>query len=80
MCERVALPGGGFAIVCGGHHRRRKRCTHCRASAEFECDACDAPLCRHCRIHVPPNKDFCKDHRADAKAAALQLRLFEVNK
>jgi len=74
MCERVALPGGGFAIVCGGHRRRRKRCTHCPAWAEFECDACDVPLCRRCRIHVPPDKDYCRAHRAAAHAAAAALR------
>lgn len=75
MCERLALPGGGFAIVCGGH-RRRTRCTHCREWAAYECDTCDRPLCRRCRIHVPPNQDFCKEHRTQATAAAAQLRLF----
>jgi len=75
MCERVALPGGGFAIVCGGHRGRRRRCTHCRDWAAFECDACDRPLCRRCRIHVPPDQDFCRDHRTQATAAAAQLRM-----
>ena len=67
---------GTVAIVCGVR-RRRTRCTHCRAWAEFECDACDRPLCRRCRIHVPPNQDFCKAHRIRATDAAAQLRLFE---
>jgi hypothetical protein len=74
MCERVALPGGGVAIVCGGHRGRRTRCTHCREWAALECDACDVPLCRRCRIHVPPDKDYCRAHRAEARAAATELR------
>jgi hypothetical protein len=79
MCERIAVPGG-FAILCGVR-RRRKRCigwadpgTACQKWAEFECDACDAPLCRRCRIHVPPDKDFCRAHRAEARTAAAALR------
>lgn len=74
MCEHVRLPNGTVAIVCGVR-RRRRLCTHCRAWAEYECDVCDRPLCRRCRIHVPANQDFCKDHRAQAKAAAAQLEL-----
>jgi len=76
MCERVVFGDGVVAIVCGVR-RSRKRCTHCREWAAFECDACDRPLCRRCRIHVPPNQDFCKDHRTQATAAATQLRLFD---
>lgn len=32
MCERVQLPGGGIAIVCRGHGRRKQvhqRCSKC---------------------------------------------------
>ena len=31
MCERVALPGGGIAIVCRGHGRRQphQQCSKC---------------------------------------------------
>jgi hypothetical protein len=87
MCERVALPGGGFAIVCGGRHSRRATCVHCGQRSTSLCDGpslrgrpgtCDRPLCAHCRIHVPPNADFCKGHRAAAKDRAAQLRLFET--
>jgi hypothetical protein len=74
MCERVALPGGGVAVVCGVRRERRKRCTHCREWAAYECDACDVPLCRRCRIHVPPDRDYCRAHRAEARAAAANLR------
>jgi hypothetical protein len=74
MCERLVLPGGTVAIVCGGHRGRRKRCTYCREWAAYECDACDAPICRRCRIHVPPEQDYCRAHRTEARAAAAALR------
>jgi len=74
MCERVVLPDGTVGILCGGHRRRGKRCTHCRDWAEYECDTCDVPLCRRCRIHVPPDQDVCKAHLAQASAAAAALR------
>ena len=89
MCERVAMPGGGVAIVCGGHRERPRPCGHCGQRSAFLCDGpprdggrlrsvtCDRPLCRRCRIHVPPNQDFCQDHRIEARAAAAQLRLFK---
>jgi len=86
MCERVTMPNGTVAIVCGVRHRRPRPCVHCGAPAPFACDGprrhhagrtmtCDRPLCGRCRIHVPPNQDFCKDHRLQAVAAAAQLRL-----
>ena len=78
MCERVTLPGGGTAIVCGGH-RRRTRCKECRREwAAYECDVCDRPLCRRCRIHLPPNKDFCRAHRREAREAVALLRQGEL--
>jgi hypothetical protein len=79
------MPGGSVAIVCGVR-RRRPPCVHCGQTSDFACDGpsswkqrgtCDRPLCRRCRIHVPPDRDFCKDHRAEATAAAAQLRLFD---
>lgn len=79
MCERLTMPDGSVAIVCGVRHRRPRPCVQCGDPAGFECDVCDRPLCRRCRIHVPPNQDFCKDHRRQAKAAAAQLRLFEAS-
>ena len=71
----------GFAFLTAA----RRNPAHSNRT-EFECDGpplngkrktCDRPLCRRCRIHVPPNQDFCKDHRSQAQAAAAQLRLFE---
>ncbi len=84
MCERVSMPDGSVAIVCGPRVRRRP-CVYCGHPSTSLCDAtvasrsgtCDRPLCARCRIHVPPNLDFCHDHRAAAKDRAAQLRLFE---
>lgn len=46
MCRKVDLPGGGFAIVCGGHARGPKRyCADCiAAGTKAEAVAlCDGP-------------------------------------
>ena len=68
MCERVALPGGGYAIVCGGHRRSRKPCAYpgCKAFVEVECDhaTADGKTCDRgtCRAHAKPidrNVDWC---------------------
>ena len=85
-CERIAIPGGGFAIVCGVRRGRRTSCVHCGQPATLLCDGppaaalaphatCDRPLCRRCAIHVPPDHDYCRAHRQAAAAAAAQLRL-----
>ena len=67
-CERVALPAGGYAIVCGT--RRRKRCA-CGRPATLECDwkvparksgTCDAPICERCTTSPAPDKDLCPKH------------------
>lgn len=75
MCERVELPGGGFAIVCGGHARKR-RCAYpdCRANATIECDhvgrsgfglfdenkiRCDRATCRAHAKPIAKNVDWC---------------------
>ena len=86
MCDRVRLPDGGVMILCGVRRGRRPPCVHCGQASAFECDGpprtaktttCDRPLCGRCRIHVPPNFDFCHDHRAAAATAGAQLRLFD---
>lgn len=82
MCERVTLPGGISAIVCGGHRRRRK-CHYCSAPGTIECDAvleggrktCDR-LC--CRAHAKPvgeNKDLCRDCAIEDSKNPLRRRL-----
>jgi hypothetical protein len=81
-CERVQLPGGGWAIVCGPK-RRAKPCP-CGSGlrATQLCDwktpdgpepTCSAPTCKAC-THVPaPGKDLCPDHRR-AWDAMMQAR------
>lgn len=77
VCARVALPGGGHAIVCGPR-QRPKACVGCgKKTADLLCDwkvparlsgTCDAPICKRCS-HVPaPDKDLCPDHAAEWKA------------
>lgn len=81
-CEFVKLADGTTMIVCNHARRRAKPCA-CGASSVVLCDGpratgsgtCDQPLCHRCRIHVPPNLDFCHDHRRQAALAAAQLRL-----
>lgn len=89
MCDPLRLPDGTVAIVCGVRKKRPPPCVHCGQPSVVECDGpplvgtrgtCDRSLCRRCGIHVPPNFDFCKDHRLQAMTAAGQLRLFKQEK
>lgn len=71
-CERVTMPGGATAIVCG--RRRRKRCV-CGRPATLLCDwkvlggTCDTDLCSRCTTSPAPDKDLCPTH---AKALAAR--------
>jgi hypothetical protein len=74
VCERVQMPGGGFAIACGVR-RKAKRCA-CGSGlpATRLCDwkvpggTCDADLCGGC-THIPaPDKDLCPAHAAEWQA------------
>ncbi len=67
-CERVTLPGGATAIVCGS--RRRPKCK-CGRPARLLCDwkvptkrsgTCDAPICDRCTVSPAPGKDLCQVH------------------
>jgi hypothetical protein len=67
-CDRVTLPGGGRAIVCGP--RRRQRCP-CGRVATLLCDwkiatkksgTCDAGLCDRCATSPAPDKHLCAAH------------------
>lgn len=73
-CERVSLPGGGTAIVCGT--RKKKRCK-CGRPATLACDwkvpgrrsgTCDAPICDQCTMSPAPDKDLCPTHAEAFKA------------
>ncbi|MFC3097341.1 hypothetical protein [Alteraurantiacibacter palmitatis] len=71
-CERVTMPGGGYAIVCGTH-RNRERCS-CGRPATLLCDwrltgpdgrrsgTCDTPICASCTTSPEPGKDLCRPH------------------
>ena len=69
MCERVALPGGGYAIVCGGRHRDRRPCAYpgCKARVSIECDhtadgsskTCDRGTCRAHAKPIAKDVDWC---------------------
>lgn len=70
-CDRVSLPGGGSAIVCGP--RRRQKC-QCGGRATLLCDwkkpakksgTCDAGLCPRCTTSPAPDKDLCSVHAAE---------------
>jgi hypothetical protein len=78
-CERVTMPGGGVAIVCGP--RSRQRC-QCGNRATLLCDwkrpdkksgTCDAGLCPACTTKPAPDKDLCPVHaRADEEWKATK--------
>lgn len=68
-CTPVKLSGGGTAIVCGPH-QKRKRCA-CGRPADLLCDwkvpgrksgTCDAPICDQCTTSPALDKDLCPDH------------------
>lgn len=67
-CERVTMPGGVTAIVCGP----RRRCA-CGRRATLLCDwkvptkksgTCDAPVCVDCAVSPAAGKDLCRKHAA----------------
>lgn len=72
-CHRVALPGGGMAIVCT--RERRRRCA-CGTAASLQCDwkvggakrngepkRCDAHICSRCAKEVAADKHLCPTHQ-----------------
>ena len=70
-CERIILPDGNAAIVCGSFPR--KYCA-CGRRATRECDwkvpgrrsgTCDAQLCERCTTSPAPEKDLCPAHAAE---------------
>lgn len=78
-CERVSLPGGIQAIVCGTRSRRQ-RCA-CGKPATLLCDwkvptrrsgTCDAPICASCATSPAPEKDICPAHARALRAWQAQ--------
>lgn len=78
-CERITLPVGGTAIVCGPRQPRQK--CRCGRAATLLCDwklpehrrTCDKPLCDRCTSSPAPGKDLCPGH-ADEWAAMREHR------
>ncbi len=77
MCDKIPMPGGGFAIICRGHKQRTKVCAVCGKGRGVKlCDyptggkklyaggknTCDRPLCDNCAVHKDPDQDFCPYH------------------
>lgn len=71
--QRIQLPDGSFAIVCGSKPRARRCSTaHCRRTADYQCDypvtragkaaTCDRWVCESCRTNVGPDRDYCLPH------------------
>lgn len=79
-CEKIQFADGNFAIVCGV--RRPKRYCSCGKPADFLCDfplsgkkagkTCDKPVCKTCRLHISPDKDYCRVHAAMAETLNAQ--------
>jgi hypothetical protein len=75
MCERVPVGNGGFAIVCRGHRRGRRRVCSCGREANLLCDGpgvergqtCDRPICAACATPGGRNIDYCREHDTPAK-------------
>jgi hypothetical protein len=73
-CDRVKLPGGGVAIVCG-RGPRRHRCCACTLAGGFQCDwkvsptkTCDRYICPDHAQQVAPGKHLCPEHQETYKA------------
>jgi hypothetical protein len=73
-CERITMPNGGSAIVCG--RPKRHRCK-CGKPATLLCDwkepsrksgTCDAPICEACSTSPAPGKDVCPKHAPELAA------------
>lgn len=84
VCQRVTLPGGQHAIVCGPRRRPKPCACGSGKPATLLCDwkvgpgsatgapveTCDRPLCVDCTTSPAPDKDLCPDHAAQWKARA----------
>jgi len=80
-CRTVQLPGGSWAVVCGGARSRPRECSACHGKTRDSrlCDfpvgggkTCDAVICPRCATHQAPDVDFCPAH---AKQLTPEARL-----
>lgn len=67
-CEKIAMPGGGVAIVCSRGRRTPPKC-RCGRPATLLCDhpkskggTCDKPICAACASEVGPDRHHCPAH------------------
>lgn len=71
-CQRLTLPGGGFAIVCGRGVKRSPPCSveGCNGASAYQCDwpkgrkTCDVHLCEAHACEVSPDLHCCPEHLA----------------
>jgi len=81
-CQRIRMPDGSVAIVCGSFKRDTKVCPDCGCVADYLCDfevqvagtlfggTCDAPMCRQHATKIGTDLHHCPKHTGRA--------LFEV--
>lgn len=75
------MPGGGYAIICGGRGRRRTaKCDYCSRTHSYLCDfpvkggkTCDAKICGECADEVGDDVHHCRIHRLRGDAEQRQL-------
>lgn len=78
-CTKVAMPGGGVALVRMSG-KRPPACRWCGKQSTKLCDfvvshpsqvthkrTCDAPMCDEHASHIGPNVDYCPDHTTQEK-------------
>lgn len=72
-CQRVQMPGGGVAMVCGSRPRAKLCACGSGERARLQCDwkvaerqagTCDAFICQDCTTVPAPDKDLCQSHAA----------------
>mgnify|MGYP001561521056 CR=1 FL=1 len=82
-CNKVSIPGGGFAIVCSrGGRGRAAPCGEagCAAPHVALCDfpmpgggTCDRRMCDAHRKHVGKNRDHCPEHAGAHKVQSAAV-------
>ena len=79
-CRTVAIPGGGYAIVCRRAKQLTHRCVVCHTVYNMKlCDyplsgvrhgeTCSRPVCATHAHHTDPDYDLCPSH---ARVVATQ--------
>jgi hypothetical protein len=73
-CDIVQIPGGGGRIIHVLKRHGRTTCSFCVTASTKLCDfphpdggTCDKPLCESHAVSAGKNKDWCFDHKAEAR-------------